>query len=161
MERWRCFRLDAAILQLLDTDLEEFRRRLRVRVRRAMRDVQGEGVGSPAFHIVEALVSRGSSSPSELASLLEVRTSTMAAHLDRLVELKWVHREAAATGSNRVRVAVTALGKEAHERYVAARQEVLLEVLRPLTQAQQLCLADALHTCVSGLQKATFPADAD
>lgn len=136
-------------MRKLDADLEAFRRRLRVRVRRAMRGAAGEGVGSAAFHIVEALASRGPLSPSDLASLLEVRTSTMTAHLDRLEALGWVRREAAASGGNRVRAAATPAGQLALERYVAARVEVLRHALQPLTPAQLLGLADALHTCIA------------
>ncbi len=134
--------------EMLDRDLEEFRRRLRVQVRRAVREVIGEGVGSPAFHIIEALTRRGPMSPSDLASALQVRTSTMTTHLDRLEDLGWVRREAAAPGTNRVRVLVTEAGLGAIERYVALRRGVLHDVLAPLPPEQVRSLAQALHACV-------------
>ncbi|EQD47242.1 Bacterial regulatory protein, MarR [mine drainage metagenome] len=144
-------------IRLLDADLEEFRRRLRVRVRRAMRDAAPEGVGSPAFHIVEALAARGPLSPSDLAALLEVRTSTMAAHLDRLEDLGWVRREAA--GGKRVRAAATPSGEAALARYVCARVDVLRDALRPLDAAQLQQLAQALRACVGeGLASGGTPA---
>jgi DNA-binding MarR family transcriptional regulator len=137
-----------AIWETLDRDLEEFRRRLRVQVRKVMREALGEGVGSAAFHIVEALERRGPMSPSDLASALQVRTSTMASHLDRLEELGWLRREAASPGTNRVRVLVTPSGRSAIERYVVLRRGVLRDVLAPLPPQQVAALAQALHACV-------------
>lgn len=134
--------------EALDQDLEEFRRRLRVRVRRVMREAMGEAVGSAAFHIIEALERRGPLSPSDLAAALEVRTSTMTSHLDRLEALGWVRREAAAPGTNRVRVSVTDAGREAMERYAALRRRVLHDMLSHLPQARLRALADALHAAV-------------
>ncbi len=141
----------------LDADLEEFRRRLRVRVRKALRDITGEGVGSPAFHILDALARRGPFSPSDLASALEVRTSTMTSHIDRLEDLGWVAREPAQAGTNRVRVQITPVGREAVQRYVAARRAVLHDVLAPLPPHLLAALGEALHLVV---EPTTNPAEA-
>lgn len=133
----------------IDADLEAFRRHLRVKVRRTLRETIGPGVGGPAFHIVEALVARGPLSPSDLASALEVRTSTMATQLNRLEELGWVRREAAAPGTNRVLVSVTAAGRAAFARYVELRRVALADVLRPLAPEQVTALAQVLHAWVN------------
>lgn len=133
-------------LTAVDAAIEEFRRRLRARVRRALRESPGQSVGSPAFHLVETLITRGPLSPADLAALLEVRTSTTAAHLDRLGELGWVRREPA--GAARVRVSVTPAGRQAFEHYVAIRRGVLAQMLRPLVPAQVRALAEALRACV-------------
>ena len=135
-------------LQTLDADLEEFRRRLRVRVRRAVHENLGDSAGAGAFRIIEALVQRGPLSPSDLAALLEVRTSTMTNHLDRLEELGWAQRQAAALGPSRLHVCATEAGREAFARYVAVRRQVLREVLEPLGPAEVAQLAWALHCCV-------------
>ncbi len=147
-----------AIWETLDRDLEEFRRRLRVHVRRATREAMGEAVGNAAFHIIEALERRGPMSPSDLASALQVRTSTMTAHLDRLEDLGWVLREVAAPGTNRVRVLVTEAGLGAIRRYVALRRGVLHDLLSPLPPEQLQALAQALHACVPVQQGAPLPA---
>ncbi|HUW65109.1 MAG TPA: MarR family transcriptional regulator [Spirochaetia bacterium] len=140
--------MDDYNFKTIDADLEEFRRHLRVRVRRALRESIGQGVGSPAFHIVEALVTRGPVSPSDLAAALEVRTSTVAAHLDRLEELGWAKREPAAPGTNRVGVSATAAGRQAFDHYVAVRRAVLVDMLKPLSPEQVTALAQVLHICV-------------
>jgi len=137
-----------ALIDLLDADLEEFRRCLRVRVRRAVRESLGLTVGGPAFRIVEALAAGGSASPSELAAALEVRTSTMAAHLDRLEELGWVRREPA--GTNRVRVLATDAGRVALDQYVSLRRAALAEVLRPLSPEEMAGFAGLVRACVKG-----------
>lgn len=138
----------------VDADLEEFGRYLRARVRRAVRESLGQSVGSPAFHIIEAIISRGPTSPSDLATALEVRTSTMAAHLDRLEELDWARREPAASGTNRVRVSVTTAGRKAFEHYVSVRRAVLIDMLRPLATEQITALAEVLHVCVKAQRDA-------
>lgn len=143
-------------LDVLDSDLEEFRRRMRVRMRRVVRETFGEGPGGgAAFHIIEVLLNHGLLSPSDLAVALEVRTSTMAAHLDRLEELRWAMREPASPGTNRVRVAVTELGRAAFDRYVDVRRAVLTELLAPLAPAQINALAQVLHQWVTAQRTTT------
>ncbi len=136
---------DRSVLEMLDADFEELRRRVRVRIRRAVRENLGEGTGGAAFHIVEVLLNHGPLSPSDLANILEVRTSTMTAHLDRLESLGWAKREGAAPGTNRLRVAVTANGCTAFERYLEIRRAVLAGVLQPLEPARVAALARELH----------------
>ena len=140
--------MDGTLLDAVDAGLEEFRRCLRVRVRRAVRESLGLGVGGAAFRIIETVLLRGPLSPSELAAVLEVRTSTMAAHLDRLEELGWARREPA--GTNRVRVSITDAGRGALEHYVSLRRAVLAEVLRPLSPRQAAHFARLLRVCVAG-----------
>ncbi len=137
-----------SVLETLDADFEEFRRRVRVRVRRAVRETFGEGTGGAAFYIIEVLLNRGSLSPSDLAATLEVRTSTMTVHLDRLEELRWAKREPASPGTNRILVAVTTAGRTAFERYAQVRRSVLADVLAPLAPSQVATLAQGLHTWV-------------
>ena len=136
------------MLETLDRDLEEFRRHLRVRLRRAVRNSLGQSAGSPAFHIVEKLVSTGPLSPAELAAAMEVRTSTMAAHLDRLEELGWAQRGPAGSGTNRVRVWATPAGRRACEQYAALRRGVLSALLEPLGPEHLEAFAAALRLCV-------------
>jgi DNA-binding MarR family transcriptional regulator len=114
----------------LDGALEEVRRRLRVRLRRELRR-RGEYVGG-GFPILAQLAGSGPSSPSELADQLEVRTSTMAAHLDRLEEAGYIRRAPRDGGGGRVAVHLTDAGAGALARYVALRREVLREVLAAL-----------------------------
>lgn len=136
-----------SVLVQIDSDLEEFRRRLRVRVRRSLREALGDAVGGAAFRVVRELRQRGPMSPADLSALLEVRSSTMAAHLDRLEDLGWARRETL-SGTNRVRVVVTDAGSIALERYTAVRRAVLEEALRPLSHEQLSALADALRAAL-------------
>lgn len=136
-----------ALLTQLDSDLEEFRRRLRVRVRRSLRETLGDAVGGAAFRVVRELSLRGPLSPAELAAQLEVRSSTMAAHLDRLEDLGWARRETVPR-TNRVRVVITDAGDAALERFTAVRRRVLEDVLLPLTKEQVTALAGALRAAL-------------
>ena len=138
--------LDATLLETLDADLEEFRRQLRVRLRRAVRNSLGRSVGSPAFRIIETLGSRGPLSPAELAAAMEVRTSTMAAHLDRLEELGWARR-GPGRSTSRVLVRVTPAGRQACEQYRALRRAVLSTLLEPLAPGQMDAFASAVRLC--------------
>lgn len=127
----------------LDGALEEVRRRLRVRLRRELRR-RGEYVGG-GFPILAQLAAAGPSSPSELADQLEVRTSTMAAHLDRLEEAGLIRRTPRDGGGGRVAVHITDGGAAALGRYVALRREVLREVLGPLAPDEVRRLAQLLE----------------
>lgn len=133
----------------LDRDLEEFRQLLRRRVRSAVRTALGDIVGLPALHLVGVLSQNGPMSPSELAARLEIRTSTMTAHLDRLEELGWAARESGPVGPSRLRVVLTADGARAHERYVEARRRVVRDLLAPLAPEQMQDLARALRALVA------------
>lgn len=134
--------MDDATLEALDSGLEELRRRLRVRLRREMHRSGGEFIGG-GMHILSYLVRAGSASPSEIADSLEVRTSTMAAHLDRLEAAGYVRRAPRANGT-RVDVRLTPLGEAAHARYLDTRRQVLREVLSPLDEEERVRLADLL-----------------
>lgn len=133
------------VLEIVDAELEEFRRSLRAGLRRAVRGSLGQSVGGPAFQIVATLAAGGPLSPAELAAAMEVRTSTMAAHLDRLEELGWVEREPA--GPNRVRVRATAAGRRAAEEYAKLRRQVLATLLSPLDPERLETLGEILRTC--------------
>jgi len=82
------------------------------------------------FPLLERLVEQGPLSPTDLAGLLELRTSTIAAHIDRLEELGWARRES--SGRKGVLVSATDAGRAAHAQYLVVRRAVLAELLQPL-----------------------------
>jgi DNA-binding MarR family transcriptional regulator len=132
--------VDDDILRQLDTALEEVRRRLRVRLRRELH--AGGEVAGGGFNILSQLSLTGALSPSELADSLEVRTSTMTAHLDRLEEAGYVRRQPrAGGGASRLEVHMTEAGQSAYRRYLETRQRLLREVLGGLdpSEIQELC----------------------
>lgn len=141
--------MDDPILPRLDGALEELRRRLRVRLRRELHASGGEFVGG-GYHILSHLARGGARSPSELADSLEVRTSTMAAHLDRLEEAGYVRRtpRGASGGAARVEVRLTPAGECAYARYLETRQRVLSEVFAGLGPSELAELADLLGRAV-------------
>ena len=126
----------------LDRILEEFRRRWRVRLRRATRDALGEGAGPQAFPLLEQIVAEGPLSPTELAQRLELRTSTIAAHIDRLEEIGWATRDG--QGRKGVRVTATSAGEAAHRRYLALRRQLLGELVVALPEGDVQNLARLL-----------------
>lgn len=144
----------AADIRDLDRNLETFRRRLRTRVRRALREALGDGAGGGAFAVLERLVVSGPMAPAVLAGQLEVRTSTMTAHIDRLAELGWAKRETVQQGPSRVRVSVTDGGRLAYERYLDIRRQALGSLVSPLTDAERetltALLGRALHLTEEG-----------
>jgi DNA-binding MarR family transcriptional regulator len=137
--------LEDDTLARLDAALEEVRRRLRVRLRRELHAVGSEFVGG-GFQILAQLTRAGAQSPSELADALELRTSTMTAHLDRLEESGFVRRQPrpAGGGAARVEVRLTNAGETAYERYLETRRRVLREVLAGVDAADLRRLADVL-----------------
>jgi DNA-binding MarR family transcriptional regulator len=135
------------VLRQLDGAFEEVRRRLRVRLRREWTK-SGEVVGG-GFHILAHLAEHGPRSPSELADSLEVRTSTMAAHLDRLEEAGYVRRVPRGPGGGRVEVRTTPAGEAAYRRYLDKRQEVLRAVLGALAPDEMRTLARLLTRAVA------------
>ncbi len=138
-------------LQDLDRTLEEFRRRWRVRLRRATRDALGEGVGLRAFPLLEQLVAHGPLSPTDLAQRLELRTSTIAAHIDRLEEMGWAMR--GGQGRKGVRVTATAEGEAVHRRYLALRLQLLAEFVAPLAASDLQTLARLLNELLRQMQQ--------
>ena len=134
----------------LDRTFEEFRRRWRVRLRRATRDALGEGAGLRAFPLLEQLVAHGPLSPTDLAQRLELRTSTIAAHIDRLEEMGWATR--GGQGRKGVRVTATAEGEAAQRRYLALRLELLREVVAPVAAEDVRTLTRLLDQLLRQMQ---------
>ncbi len=141
--------VDDAILARLDGALEEVRRRLRVRLRRELHASGGEFVGG-GYHILAQLARTGARAPSELADSLEVRTSTMTAHLDRLEEAGYVQRlpRQAGAGAARLEVRLTPAGEAAYGRYLETRRRVLEGVLGTLQASELATLAELLDRAV-------------
>ncbi len=146
--RWPLASADEDV-EMLDRNLETFRRRLRTRVRRALRETVGEGPGRGAFAVLEGLIAEGPAAPATLAARLEVRTSTMTAHIDRLAELGWARRESAVKGSNRIQVTVTEEGRNAYERYLAIRRQALGSLVEHLPAPERRTLARLLGKAVN------------
>ncbi len=139
--------MDDAILPRLDGAFEEVRRRLRVRLRRELH-AGGDFVGG-GFQILSQLSRTGALSPSELADGLEVRTSTMTAHLDRLEEAGFVRRQPRAGGGGaRLEVHLTEAGRAAYARYLETRQRILREVLAGLEAEDLAHLSGLLERAV-------------
>lgn len=137
----------------LDRVLEEFRRRWRVRLRRAARDTLGEGAGQQAFSLLELVAQHGPLSPTELAQRLELRTSTIAAHIDRLAESGWVTRDG--QGRKGVRVKATPAGEAAHRRFLGLRRQLLGELVSGLPGEDVSHLAHLLALLVQRMQEDT------
>jgi DNA-binding MarR family transcriptional regulator len=124
--------VDEQRLAALDARFERFRREWMGRVRRAAQDASGGLGGRGAFRVLEVVLAHGPVSPSELADRVGVRTSTMTAHLDRLEEWGWAKRQPAPGPGSRMRVEVTARGREAFDRFLAARRSVMGDLLAGL-----------------------------
>ncbi len=137
----------------LDRTFEELRRRWRVRLRRATREALGDAVGLRAFPLLEELVERGPLSPTELAQRLELRTSTIAAHIDRLEELGWAER--AGQGRKGVQVSATAQGAAAHGRYLELRRRMLTQLVAPMGGDDVRELGRLLQELLQGLLSET------
>jgi DNA-binding MarR family transcriptional regulator len=150
MWRWCCpVRESDGDLAELDRTFEELRRRWRVRLRRATREALGDAVGLRAFPLLEQLVERGPLSPTELAQRLELRTSTIAAHIDRLEELGWAERSG--QGRKGVQVSATAQGAVAHGRYLELRRRMLSELVAPMGGRDVRELGRLLQELLRGL----------
>ncbi len=137
-------------LNHLDRTFEELRRRWRVRLRRATREALGDGVGLRAFPLLEQLSEHGPLSPTDLAQRLELRTSTIAAHLDRLEESGWAAREG--QGRKGVLVRATAEGEAAHRRYLDVRRTMLAEIVAPLTGSDVQALSRLFDLLLRAMQ---------
>ncbi len=122
---------DLTVLQL-DRTFDELLRRWRVRMRRATRDALGEGVGPRAFPLLEQLIEQGPLSPTDLAQRLDLRTSTITAHIDRLEELGWASRES--QGRKGVLVSASTEGRAAHQRFLELRRTMLRDLVAPLAK---------------------------
>lgn len=144
-------------LKELDRNLETFRRRLRTRVRRALRESVGDGPGGGAFAVLERLVVSGPMAPAVLAAQLEVRTSTMTAHIDRLSELGWARRETVPQGPGRVRVSLTDEGRLAYERYLDIRREALGSLVASLTDGERRTLTMLLGQALQRMPEGCAP----
>ncbi len=135
-------------IQELDLVLEEFQRRWRVRLRRTIRDALGDSAGLRAFPLLGQVVCHGPLSPTELAQRLELRTSTIAAHVDRLEELGWATR--GGKGRKGVLVRATPEGEAAHRRYLGLRRQLLGEFTLPLRDEEVQALRRLLDALVRG-----------
>lgn len=127
----------------LDRHAEELRRRYRVRLRRTTKQAFGDAVGPRTFPLLEQLVEHGPLSPTDLAQRLELRTSTIAAHIDRLEEMGWAAR--AAKGRRGVLVSPTPAGRLAHDRFLVVRREALGDLLSPLAEDDLMSLGRLLE----------------
>jgi len=121
----------------LDERWHEVQRRLRNRVRRMVRDRWAGPVGGAAFQILGTLLREGPASPADLAARLDIRSSTMSAHLDRLEEAGWVERQPVAGASGRLRVVSTEAGREAFAEYLARRRAIVAEVFGRLDESER------------------------
>jgi DNA-binding MarR family transcriptional regulator len=121
----------------LDERWHEVQRRVRNRVRRMVRDRWAGPVGGAAFQILGTLLQEGPASPADLAARLDIRSSTMSAHLDRLEEAGWVERQPVAGASGRLRVVSTEAGREAFAEYLARRRAIVAEVFGRLDDSER------------------------
>lgn len=140
--------MDENLLHQLDQDWHEAQQHIRTRMRRMLRDAGGPPVGGAGFRLLALVLTHGAQSPADLAKRLEIRTSTMTAHLDRLEELGWVSRQPLPRGTARIQVEVTPEGRTAYEEYVVRRQAVVAEFLAPLGDREIATLATLLHRLV-------------
>jgi len=123
---------DASHSKSLDEIWFEAQHVVRNRVRHSIREHVPGSVGGGGFHLLSHVIQAGPVSPSELAARLDIRSSTIANHLDRLEEAGWIVREAVSGTSTRVQVRATAPGEEAYRRYLELRRTVLEGFLEPL-----------------------------
>lgn len=145
--------MDHAQLIAIDTEFDRFRQALSTRLRRRARELLGDAAGGASFHVLDVLARGQALSPSELAALREVRTSTMTVQLDRLEAAGWVQREpGCAGGTGRVVVTITPAGRAVLERYRVLRREVLEELLSPLAPEQVAHLGEALGRATAALR---------
>lgn len=142
--------MDEILLHQLDRDWHEAQHQMRTRLRRMQREAWGAPVGGAGFRLVAWVLQSGPQSPAELAKALEIRTSTLTAHLDRLEELGWVTRQSVVRGPSRVQVEVTPAGEKAYEEFLGRRRAVLAELVAPLSEGDTERLAALLHTLVEG-----------
>jgi len=138
----------------LDQALEAFQHLWRTRLRRAARESLGDGAGLRAFPLLGELIAHGPLSPTDLAQRLDLRTSTIAAHLDRLEEAGWAVRKG--QGRKGVQVTATPLGIAAHQRFQSLRLGLLAEVCAPLAPAEM----DLLQGLLARLAQGMLPGDA-
>lgn len=145
--------MDDHMLAEVDALLERFRQALSTKLRRRARELLGEAAGGASFQVLDVLAAGRAHSPSELASLREVRTSTMTVQLDRLEAAGWVQREpgGAALGAGRVCVTITPAGRQVLERYRVLRREVLGQLCAPLSDERMAGLRAALLGIASAL----------
>jgi DNA-binding MarR family transcriptional regulator len=135
--------MDEPILRRLDVALDEIQRRLRVRMRRELQRSGSDLRGG--YAILGQLRRSGPRSPSELADGLEIRTSTMTTHLDRLEASGYVRRLPRDGRPARVEVRLTPEGEAAYVRYLELRQSTLAALLAGLSDADRRTLADLLE----------------
>ncbi len=145
--------MDGRDWERLDQLWHDVHRRVRTEVRRAVQEVLPGAAGGAGFGILALLARCPEMSPSELAHRMDVRSSTMTAHLDRLEELGWIERVPAEGRGARVAVRLTAAGREARERYVAVRRRVLGQFLAPLDGEDQARLLAMLSTVGSAMDR--------
>lgn len=125
---------------------------VRSRVRHAIREHLASPVGGAGLHILSHIMRAGAVSPSELAARLDIRSSTIAAHLDRLEEAGWLRREPLPGAPNRVQATLTEAGREAYHRYLELRREVVEEFLSPLAREDRETLARIIGSALQNVR---------
>ncbi len=149
--------MDGERLQQLDQHWHDAHRQVRNRVRRMLRESLASPVGGAGYQILALVIGQGPLSPSDLANHMEIRTSTVAAHLDRLEEAGWLERRPAALGSARVSVVANEAGRRAYEQFLERRRAVLAEFLAPLSDGQSRELAEILDVLVHASRAGNVP----
>ena len=132
----------------LDEIWFEVQHLIRSQVRHAIRDGLPSPVGGAGLHILSHVMRTGPVSPSELADRLDIRSSTIAAHLDRLEEAGWLQRDAVPGAPSRVQVTVTEKGRDAYARFLELRRQVVERFLEPLPAADREALRHMLATAL-------------
>ncbi|MGO1972425.1 MAG: MarR family winged helix-turn-helix transcriptional regulator [Propionibacteriaceae bacterium] len=101
-----------------------------------------------------ARASGGAMTPSQLADAAAVAPSSMTGRLDRMVERELVTRESDPDNRTRVLVRLSPAGWDLHAKAIREAGVVEAGVLSPLSQDQQIRLADFLETMINHVDEA-------
>ena len=89
------------------------------------------------LHALASVHAKGGMTMKELAVALHVSSPSATAFVDRLVEMKFLSRSHDPDNRRVVRLVVTSAGKSALRRKMAEKQQMVAEVLSPLSEADK------------------------
>ena len=141
-------------VQRLMTAMSRLNRRLDVAYRQQFARL---ALSTGEWSVLSALAVGGAAgcTPSHLADVGGVSPSTMTHRLDGMAARGLIAKDVDAENRTRMRVVLTAAGRELFRQAVLAAETVEVRVLEPLSDTRQRQLADLLEQVVAGLGRSS------
>lgn len=143
----------------VEESVDAFRRILRALRRAARRTELTTGLSAAQLFVLTTVDSAPGSSMNDIAAATMTDRSSVAAIVDRLVELRHVTREQAAHDRRRAQISITARGRRAIADAAPAPTMLLIAGLQSLPPAPLRALAQSLTMLTHHMGIATEPAE--